>query len=107
MNTIEQQADGHPMEKRTVRVFVRGRVQGVGFRYWTVRTAVGLGLSGWVRNRFDRSVEALFHGAATPVEMMLKACESGPPGARVDGVHIEDAAAPAPDRPGFEQRETA
>ena len=69
-----------------VRAVIRGRVQGVWFRGWTVDTATRLGLDGWVRNRRDGSVEALFAGAADAVERMLEACRSGPPHARVDAV---------------------
>ena len=63
---------------RTVRVVIRGRVQGVGFRYWTHGAATARGLDGWVRNRADGSVEALFSGSADRVEEMLAACHSGP-----------------------------
>ena len=65
-------------------VTVRGRVQGVGFRAWTELAALERGLGGWVRNRRDGSVEALFAGEAVAVEAMLAACRRGPPGARVD-----------------------
>ena len=51
-------------EVRTVRVRIAGRVQGVGYRYWTERVAGELGLTGWVRNRRDGTVEAVFSGAA-------------------------------------------
>jgi acylphosphatase len=87
-----------------VRVVVSGRVQGVWFRAWTVETATGLGLAGWVRNRADGSVEALFAGPADAVEAMIARCHDGPPAAHVDGV----ARAPAalPDEPGFRQLPT-
>ena len=51
-------------EVRTVRVRIAGRVQGVGYRYWTERVAGELGLSGWVRNRRDGTVEAVVLGTA-------------------------------------------
>ena len=76
---------GEPQRhQRTVRVRIEGRVQGVGFRYWTERVATGLGLAGWVRNRRDGGVEALFSGPADDVAEMLERCRDGPPSARVD-----------------------
>ncbi len=72
-------------------VVLRGRVQGVGFRYWTEETAVDLGLRGWVRNRRDGTVEAVFAGPADLVDAMIEACRRGPPGARVDRVDARDA----------------
>src|SRR5262249_52467947 len=62
------------------RVVIRGRVQGVGYRAWTEYAALDLGLEGWVRNRRDGTVEALFAGSADAVEAMLDACRQGPPG---------------------------
>ncbi len=73
---------------RTVHVRIEGRVQGVGFRAWTEHFATGLGLTGWVRNRADGSVEAVFQGEADKVVDMLARCESGPQGARVTKVEI-------------------
>jgi acylphosphatase len=78
----------------TVRhVTIRGRVQGVGFRYWTRRTASARGLEGWVRNRRDGSVEAVFAGDEQAVAEMIKLCRRGPDAARVDAVE-EQAAGP-------------
>lgn len=65
---------------------IRGRVQGVGYRAWCARTAEGRGLSGWVRNRHDGAVEAVFAGPADVVDAMVEACRSGPDGARVDDI---------------------
>src|SRR5208337_5121537 len=73
---------------RTVRVVIKGRVQGVAYRGWTGRTAKALGLHGWVRNRRDGTVEALFSGAAGQVEEMLARCRKGPPAAMVAEVTI-------------------
>lgn len=78
----------------TVQVCIKGRVQGVWYRSWTRKTAVELGLCGWVRNRIDGSVEALFSGPDHKVEAILKACHQGPPAARVDSVVSRVAAAP-------------
>ena len=71
-------------------VIIRGRVQGVGYRAWTEYTAVDQGLDGWVRNRRDGSVEAVFAGPPDAVGEMIEACRRGPPGARVDAVEARD-----------------
>jgi acylphosphatase len=73
------------------RVVVRGRVQGVGYRAWVDHHARRLGLQGWVRNRRDGSVEAVFEGAEDVVVNMIVSCRSGPPSARVDEVAEEQA----------------
>lgn len=73
-----------------IRVVIRGRVQGVGFRAWTEMTAVEQNLGGWVRNRRDGSVEAVFAGPQDAVVAMLELCRQGPPGARVDAVNQHD-----------------
>jgi len=73
-------------ETVAVRVLVRGRVQGVWYRGWTLDRATARGLRGWVRNRRDGSVEALFIGPQDKVEAMVEACREGPPAARVDSV---------------------
>ncbi|NYZ16814.1 acylphosphatase [Azospirillum sp. RWY-5-1] len=90
--------------RKAVRAVIAGRVQGVWYRGWTVETAVGLGLSGWVRNRSDGTVEALFAGPAEAVDRMVEACRRGPPAAVVRDVATEPAADPGPGR--FEQRPT-
>jgi len=72
-------------------VVIRGRVQGVGYRAWTEVTALERGLQGWVRNRRDGSVEALFAGLEEAVAAMIEACRRGPPGARVDFVDHREA----------------
>jgi acylphosphatase len=69
-----------------VRVVIRGRVQGVGYRAWTEYAAQERGVAGWVRNRRDGAVEALFAGMADDVLAMIEACREGPPGARVQTV---------------------
>lgn len=90
---------------KTVRVVISGRVQGVWYRGWTVSEAGRRDLRGWVRNRADGTVEAVFSGPAEAVDEMISACYAGPPAARVDRIdRFEDAAAPS--RPGFEQRAT-
>jgi acylphosphatase len=69
-----------------VRARIEGHVQGVSYRAWTVQEARAHGLSGWVRNRSDGSVEALFRGPAPAVDGMVVACRHGPPMARVTTV---------------------
>jgi acylphosphatase len=78
------------MAEQRVRVVVHGRVQGVFFRDTCRRTANQLGVSGWVRNRPDGAVEAVFEGAADDVDAMLAWCRSGPPMAKVDSVESEE-----------------
>ena len=73
------------------RVIVRGRVQGVGFRAWTEHEARRRALDGWVRNRRDGAVEAVFAGAPDVVATMIEACRRGPPSARVDALDVADA----------------
>lgn len=80
---------------KTVHVRIEGRVQGVCFRYWTQQEAARRNLDGWVQNRADGSVEALFSGPEETVTDMLEACWTGPPSARVDNVTTDQAAAPA------------
>ncbi len=82
---------------RVVRAIASGTVQGVGFRAFTVREAKRLGLDGWVRNRRDGTVEAVFRGEAAAIDRMLLALGVGPPGARVVNVRSMvhgDAVAP-------------
>jgi acylphosphatase len=71
---------------KRVRVIVSGRVQGVNFRYATVRKAQSLGLTGWVRNLHDGRVEAVFEGTTESVAAITEWCYSGPSLARVTAV---------------------
>jgi acylphosphatase len=82
---------------RVVRI--AGRVQGVWFRGWTVQEAAQRRLSGWVRNRSDGTVEALFAGSDAAVDEMVRLCWQGPPSARVTDVTVRPAE--PPDRAGF------
>jgi acylphosphatase len=72
-----------------VHVRIRGQVQGVFFRSETESRARSLGLGGWVANRRDGSVEAVFEGPRERVESMVRWSERGPSGARVDGVDVD------------------
>ena len=96
------------MTRLTRRLIISGRVQGVGFR-WALHTeAKARGLSGWVRNRRDGTVEALLSGAPEAVEALTAWAFRGPPSARVDRVLFNDE--PNPDdsetQDGFKQRPT-
>jgi acylphosphatase len=77
---------------RIAHVLIHGRVQGVGFRAWTQHQAQLHGLKGWVRNRGDGSVEAVFSGPGEMVEVMLKACHQGPAGSLVQLVEPVEGA---------------
>jgi acylphosphatase len=72
------------------RFVISGRVQGVGFRYFTQETARREGVTGWVRNLPDGGVEALVEGEAQAVTRVERALRTGPRGARVDRVYVDD-----------------
>lgn len=76
-----------PEPKQRMRARISGRVQGVGFRWWVVRQADSLGLTGWVMNDPDeRSVELLAEGDATALDALERLLHTGPPGAWVDAL---------------------
>ena len=77
------------MAQKAVHVRIVGRVQGVLYRGWTVDRATGLGLSGWVRNQRDGSVEAVFSGSSSEIDQMIEKCRFGPRSANVDQVFVE------------------
>lgn len=94
-----------------MHVIVSGEVQGVGYRYTMRMVARDEGVSGWVRNREDGSVEAEFSGTAAQVDAVLAWMAEGPPGsrvtdARVSDARVSDAAGPAPLPVPFEVRPT-
>ncbi len=76
-----------------LNIIIRGRVQGVGFRAWTEVTALELGVEGWVRNRADGAVEAVFAGSEEVVLTMIELCREGPPGAHVAAIDQREAGA--------------
>lgn len=90
-----------------MRVRIEGRVQGVWFRAWTVEQARSRQLRGWVRNRLDGSVEALFAGTEDAVEEMIRACHRGSQASEVTAVVRLDAGGEEPGGHGFRQVETA
>ncbi len=75
---------------KTVTVRIEGRVQGVYYRAWTEQMAHRLDLDGWVRNRRDGGVEAVFSGSDDHVDEMVRRCADGPPDAKVTRVTITD-----------------
>jgi acylphosphatase len=88
------------MKARLLRI--AGRVQGVGYRDWLVREARRHGISGWVRNRADGTVEALLAGEEDGLNAVLTACRRGPPLAQVTS--IDEQFAEPPEEPGFTKR---
>jgi acylphosphatase len=83
------------MPLRAVHVVISGIVQGVGYRVFVEREAERRELAGWVRNRRDGSVEAVFSGDDGKVDAMLDACRRGPPVGRVDDVAVAEYRGPA------------
>jgi len=75
---------------KRLRVVVSGRVQGVFFRDTVSREASAAGVSGWVRNREDGTVAAVFEGDDEAVNRMVDLCRRGPPRAEVEGVRVEE-----------------
>jgi acylphosphatase len=80
-------------------LYIHGRVQGVGFRHHFSSQARGLGITGWVRNRRDGTVEAMIEGAPETLDTLIAWARIGPPAAQVERVDIADAEGRFP---GFE-----
>lgn len=93
------------MSRHAERLIVEGRVQGVGYRWWTLGEARRLGLDGWVRNRRDGTVEILAVGPQDAIDALAQACRRGPSGAQV--VAVSRSAAEDDGAAGFEERPTA
>ena len=93
-----------PLETRLVRVY--GRVQGVGYRYACVQQARTLGITGWVRNRMDDSVEAMLQGAPGQLAQMCDWMRDDMPAALVEKMDVSEIAPPFPRFDRFEQRPT-
>lgn len=92
-----------------VHLRIRGRVQGVWYRGWMADEARILGLAGWVRNRFDGSVEALIVGPEPALREMIARCRRGPRSARVEDIEqtiFDDLSTEELDEPGFRLRRT-
>lgn len=88
----------------TYHLIISGRVQGVGYRYWTVTAARKRDLHGWVRNRTDGTVEAVLHGPKEAVDDMIAACYKGPALANVIDIVMETETYDGPDQ--FEEKPT-
>jgi len=88
---------------KAVTGIVKGRVQGVGFRYFVLDTAESLGIDGWVQNLPDSSVEFFAQGDEKELDSFVQKIEQGPPMARVDRI-FKDAAQPDGTLEGFEIR---
>jgi len=98
--------NANPVSKPITRhLRITGRVQGVGYRWNMAQQATVLGVSGWVRNRVDGSVEAVVCGPSSVVGALVDWAQSGPAGARVDGLVVTEVV--GSEMSGqFEQRET-
>ena len=92
------------MAETTKHLRIHGHVQGVFYRAWSADLARELGLTGWVRNRRDDTVEMLLHGEEENVRRMIDHCREGPPAARVDHIDVEESTEDPP--PRFEKRPT-
>jgi acylphosphatase len=88
----------------TLRLRIEGDVQGVGFREFAILEANARSLTGWVRNRSDRTVEIVASGPTKDIEGFVGACMRGPPSAKVR--NVEMGPAEAPDSLGFRRRPT-
>lgn len=86
------------MDHKRVQVVITGQVQGVGFRAGCQREAQRHGVTGWVRNRWDGAVEALFEGPTEAVNAVLRWCYDGPSLAEVQDVQISPAPEGEPQR---------
>ncbi|XP_062003832.1 uncharacterized protein LOC133721278 [Rosa rugosa] len=104
MTTTQAASESPQSSTKTVRLVIKGRVQGVFYRNWTIENATQLGLKGWVRNRRDGSVETLLSGNSDAVQEMEQRCRRGPPSAMVTGLEVY----PSTDDPGsgFERKQT-
>ena len=89
---------------KSVSLRIHGKVQGVWYRGWTVEQARELGLTGWVRNRRDGTVEAIVCGAEDRVDELVRRCHNGPKHAKVVGVIV--SLATNPELSTFDKAET-
>ncbi len=97
-------------QTKAVHLRISGRVQGVLYRAWTVDEATRRKLDGWVRNRWDGTVEAVLSGPAALVDEMVAACREGPPAAKVTEIEetpAQEAVLDEPLGPGFRALPTA
>ena len=71
-------------------IIIRGKVQGVGFRYWLYKEAIQRNIDGWVRNKISGKVEALLIGNDAEVNNIIKLCKIGPPSSKVTKISVKD-----------------
>jgi len=86
------------------RIVARGRVQGVGYRDACIAAARAIGVTGWVRNRFDGAVEALACGSEARLDRLRRWMQRGPPAAIVDDLTVEPLPLPQPGFDRFDRR---
>lgn len=77
------------MKTARAHLIISGRVQGVFYRAFTEDTAHSLGLNGWVKNRSDGSVEAVFEGGKEDIEKAIASCYKGPPASKVSSIDVK------------------
>lgn len=77
------------MANARAHLIISGRVQGVFYRAFTEDAAHSLGLKGWVKNRSDGDVEAVFEGKKEDIESAIRSCYKGPPAARVNNIDVK------------------
>jgi len=94
------------MSRDAIRLVIEGRVQGVGFRWWTLGVARSFGLAGWVRNRRDGTVEAVVQGSPAAVDAIVAWARRGPEAAEVERLEVAEATAEG-ELAAFEKRPTA
>ncbi|KAH8934570.1 hypothetical protein BDL97_18G089600 [Sphagnum fallax] len=88
IHSLDKYTTERARDNKSVNVKISGKVQGVFFRKWTLEQAKTLGLTGWVRNSDDGTVEAVFSGKSSAVDRMVEKCKTGPSQARVWSVDI-------------------
>ena len=71
-------------------IIIKGKVQGVGFRYWLYKEAIQRKIDGWVRNNISGEVEALLIGNDVEVNNIIKLCKKGPPSSEVTKINVKD-----------------
>ncbi len=88
MNILPKMDKAESVLKRA-HIFIEGRVQGVGFRYFIQTNAGEMGINGWVKNLSDGRVEAVFEGPKEKVMNMVERCKRGPGASRVENINLK------------------
>ena len=71
-------------------IIIKGKVQGVGFRYWLYKEAIQRNIDGWVRNKISGEVEALLIGDDVEIDNLIRLCEKGPPSSKVTKIKVQN-----------------